>query len=129
MNFSGISKLTGFNAGALAGQIAGVESAMKVKFPSAYKDLLSYADGALLDSGISLYRLDDLAERNETYEVDDYCRGYLLIGDDSGGKGFLIKLENDDPSVVSSGLGDLDPSDFSPVATTLQEWVNQGLSA
>ncbi|MBN3767641.1 SMI1/KNR4 family protein [Burkholderia sp. Ac-20365] len=129
MNFSGISNLTGLNKGALAAQIAAVESAMKVKFPSAYKDLLSYSDGVLLDNGLSLYQLQDLAERNETYEVKDYCDGYLLIGDDSGGKGFLIKLENDDPSVFESGLGDLDPSDFSSIAVNLQEWISRGLRA
>ncbi|MBN3767633.1 SMI1/KNR4 family protein [Burkholderia sp. Ac-20365] len=129
MNFSGISNLTGLNKGAQAAQIAAVESAMKVKLPSAYKDLLSYSDGVLLENGLSLYQLQDLAERNETYEVKDYCDGYLLIGDDSGGKGFLIKLEKDDPSVFESGLGDLDPSDFSSIAVNLQEWISRGLRA
>lgn len=128
MNFSNIANLNGFNRRALLKEIALVESSMRVQFPVAYKEVLLYSDGALLDSGVTLYRLEDIVERNETYEVGYYCSGYLLIGDDGGGRGFLIALENDDPLVVSSGLGNLDPVDFSPVATTLQEWVNRGLS-
>ncbi|WP_246797612.1 hypothetical protein [Burkholderia perseverans] len=71
----------------------------------------------------------DLSERNETYEVGRYCVGYLLIGDDGGGRGFLIDLNDERSCVFGSGFGDLEPEDFVVVAGSLQEWVDKKFSA
>jgi len=63
-----------------------------------------------------------------TYEVLlQYCPGFLLVGDDSGGRGFLIDIKDEAGRVYGSVLGDLDPSEFHMIASTLQDWVDSGL--
>ena len=65
-----------------------------------------------------------MLERNTTYEISIYCPEYLLVGDDSGGRGFLIRSESDDLAIYSSDLGDLGPEDFEQEATSLQDWIS-----
>jgi hypothetical protein len=43
-----------------------------------------------LQDWTTVYGVADLAERNATFETAGYCPGFLLIGDDSGGRGFLL---------------------------------------
>jgi len=128
MNFDGIQRLAGLHAGASKSDIQAAEAGLNISFPVNYKLLLEYTDGLLLDSGVSLYSVNDIRERNDTYEVFEYCKGFLLIGDDSGGRGFLISLNNLESKIYGSGLGDLDPSEFVPIATSLQDWVEKGLA-
>lgn len=47
--------------------------------------------GLLLPDGITVYGPEDIAERNETYEVAEYAPGWSLVGDDSGGRGLLMR--------------------------------------
>ncbi|ROR93499.1 uncharacterized protein DUF4303 [Salana multivorans] len=72
--------------------------------------------GLLLDDGTTVYGPDDLAERNETFEVAEYAPGWVLVGDDSGGSGYLMRRPGprDDPAegraaaeVFRLGLGAL----------------------
>ncbi|MFT4265386.1 MAG: DUF4303 domain-containing protein [Nocardioides sp.] len=44
-----------------------------------------------LPDGITVYGPDDIEERNETYEVAEYAPGWSLVGDDSGGRGLLMR--------------------------------------
>jgi hypothetical protein len=39
------------------------------------------------------YGTDELVERNQTWEVDEHAKGYVTIGDNSGGKVFLMKID------------------------------------
>lgn len=128
MNFTGISNLSGIKPGAADAELNSIEAALGVTLPTAYRELMRYSNGALLDNGVSIYSVDDLVERNTTYEVLEYCPGFLLVGDDSGGRGFLIDLKDDAGGIYGSGLGDLDPSEFATIASTLQDWVDLGLS-
>jgi hypothetical protein len=128
MNFTGISSLSGIKPGAADAELNSIEAALGVTLPTSYRELMRYSNGALLDNGVSIYSVDDLVERNTTYEVLEYCPGFLLVGDDSGGRGFLIDLKDDAGRIYGSGLGDLDPSEFVTIASTLQDWVDLGLS-
>lgn len=127
MNFTGISSLPGINPGASDAELNALEAAFGVTLPATYRELMRYSNGALLDSGVSIYSVGDAAERNTTYEVLEYCPGFLLIGDDSGGRGFLIDTKDEAGRIYGSGLGDLDPSEFVIIASTLQDWVDKGL--
>ena len=42
-------------------------------------------------------------ERNETYQIREYCPGFLGIGDDSGGQIFLLSLTDGRISMGGSG--------------------------
>jgi len=92
--------------------------------PGALRQLLKLSNGFLTPGGVHLYGTGDLAERNQTFEISEYSQGYLLIGDDSGGKGYLMRLGDEDSAIFSSGLGDLDVAGFRQEAATLQEWID-----
>jgi hypothetical protein len=93
-------------------------------FPRELVDFYRATDGFMMPSGINVYQVEDVFERNKTFEIDVYCKGYLLIGDNSGGRGFLLSLAEGDTKVYSSDLGDLGPEDFDVEAESFTEWLS-----
>ena len=47
-------------------------------------------DGAMIEDLVKIYSTDEIAERQQTYEIAEYFPEYLLIGDDSGGRLILV---------------------------------------
>ncbi|MGW9350815.1 DUF4303 domain-containing protein [Nocardiopsis flavescens] len=47
--------------------------------------------GLYLPDGTAVYGPHSLAERNATAEVDRYAPGWVLVGDDGGGRGLLMR--------------------------------------
>jgi hypothetical protein len=128
MNINNIAKLQVQRAPASAAELqAALTHGGWSTLPKALLELLRLSNGFLTPGGIHVYGADDLAERNLTFEIAAYCAGYLLIGDNSGGKGYLMRLGGEDSPVYSSGLGDLEVAGFEKEADSLQEWVD-GLS-
>ncbi|MEV4573968.1 hypothetical protein AB0K16_12005 [Nonomuraea jabiensis] len=100
---------------------ARAETAMSL--PASLLALWSVRDGLLTESGVAVYSAGDIGERNATYEVARYAPGFLLVGDDSGGRGFLVRADDPDSAVFSSGLGDLEPAGFDIVSADLASWI------
>ena len=128
MNFSTIANLRGLRAGANSSDVSGAEQKLSIRLPSDYIQVLMFSDGCLLENGLSLYPLENLAERNQTHEVFQYTPGYLLIGDDSGGMGVLLSFEASPKSVYASGIGDLSPSGFKVIASSHQALIDGQLA-
>lgn len=61
----------------------------EINLPASLVALWSVRDGLLTESGVAVYSAKDIGERNAAYEVAQYAPGFLLVGDDSGGRGFL----------------------------------------
>ena len=57
--------------------------------------------GVLSPDGIVIYGPKVIAERNETFEVSERAPGWVLVGDDSGGAGLLMRASGPgfDPAV------------------------------
>ncbi len=87
--------------------------------------LYASCDGFLIGSGIGVYAVEDIVERNATFEVASYAPGFVLFGDDSGGRGFLLDPRPSGTTVHASDLGDLDPAGFEAVADDLASWIAQ----
>jgi hypothetical protein len=73
--------------------------------------------------GLLLYGQDDLIGRNDTFEVARYLPGYLLIGDDSGGRGVFVHYVLPAYPVYICDLGVLAEEELVPLAPTLHHWV------
>ncbi|MFF9347041.1 SMI1/KNR4 family protein [Streptomyces sp. NPDC014734] len=81
--------------------------------------------GVLLPNGVQVYSPLDILERNETYEVSTYQPDWVLIGDDSGGRGlFMRRGDGHRASVHSLDLGAGDSDIDSP---GVGEWVTDDL--
>ena len=94
-----------------------------VSLPAPLVALWSVRDGLLTESGVAVYSAGDIGERNATYEVAQYAPGFLLVGDDGGGRGFLLRADDQDSAVFSSGLGDLEPAGFDVVSADFASWI------
>jgi hypothetical protein len=111
--------------GATEAQIQAASRALGVDLPAYYAEFLRRTDGLGPEGSLVLYAADDLAERNETFEVQEYAPGYLAIGDDSGGRSILIALDGS-PRVFIVDQGSMDPDDFEEVAPDFAEWIERG---
>jgi hypothetical protein len=87
-------------------------------------DVYAHTDGFYADGGVTVYEALSLAERNDTFEVGVYAPGYLLIGDDSGGRGFLLAVDVPESPVYVSDLGDLHPPGFEVAGTSMAAWLD-----
>lgn len=81
-------------------EISIVEEKMKVKLPNSYKDLLRDNNGLSVDGRILIYGTQDIMERNETWETQENAQGYIAIGDDVGGKVFLMHQGDNETMVL-----------------------------
>ncbi|MFD8088068.1 hypothetical protein ACFV4F_41015 [Kitasatospora sp. NPDC059722] len=91
--------------------------------PAALVELWRVAGGLMTDSGVTVYSAGCVGERNATYEVARYAPGFVLVGDDSGGRGFLVRAGDPASAVFSSDLGDLGPEDFEVESPDFTSWI------
>ena len=95
--------------------------------PAYRRWLDSITDDVIVDNGVVALRCrDTLPERNATYELATYLPGYLMIGDDSGGSGFVIACNGGAGPVFLVDLGSLHEDDFTVVAPTFEQWARDG---
>lgn len=107
-------------------EIESVENEMNVRFPRGYRELLEYTNGFSTDNGLVIYGTDDIVERNLTLEVDEYAKGYLAVGDDSGDIVFLIAIDDSNESLLAVGCGDMNPINAKIVADNFRTWLLEG---
>jgi hypothetical protein len=102
--------------------VEAVQGELGCRIPAA---LLDVYEGRVAVEGSFVYPLDEVAERNATFEISDYRPDLLLIGDDGGGRGFFIPRDDPEPSVVAIDLGAVGSSD-GELLGPLSEWVSHG---
>ena len=124
INYTNILNLSGLRKGASNDQIVLTQNQIDFQFPVNYISLLQFSNGFLLSNGLNIYSAEDIIERNTTYEVHEYCPEHFLIGDDSGGIGFLLSRDKNDSKIYRSGLGDLYPPEFRVVSSDIQAWID-----
>ncbi|HIP39182.1 MAG TPA: SMI1/KNR4 family protein [Desulfocapsa sulfexigens] len=73
-------------------EITKAEKKLRVSLPFSYKEFLKFSNGAEGDIGkenyLMLWKVEELAELNEAYGVDEFADGLLLIGSDGGDTAF-----------------------------------------
>ncbi|WP_342500475.1 SMI1/KNR4 family protein [Bacillus sp. FSL K6-4563] len=102
------------------------ESQLNMVLPHAYKALLKQTNGCSIGGDVLLYGTEDMAERNATWEVQQYASGYVAIGDDGGGQVFLMRLAEDEKKVWIVDAGVMDPQHAELMTENLLEWVSGG---
>lgn len=106
--------------------ISVVESALRLPFPKWYLQFLKQSNG--FDANfLRLYPVDELVERNLTYEVELHCPDFINIGDDGGGQAILIKSALfDDTSVYLVGHGVMTPEFMEIIGIDFLSWLEAG---
>lgn len=114
------------NSPASKEDIVKIENVMNIKIPILFKELLLTSNGFLTTAGVFIYGTEDIVERNETWEVQRYAHEYIAIGDDSGGRVFLMVADIDSSQVIIADSGDMNP-DYAEIMTNdLTKWVSHG---
>ena len=94
--------------------------------PESYVNWLNSIDESVLFNDlVLLYSRDDLPERNETFEIQTYLPEFVLIADDSGGRGILLRRSKES-AVYIADLGGLQPDDLVELATSFSKWQESG---
>lgn len=57
-------------------------------------------------------------------EVDEYAKGYIAIGDDSGDIVVLISKDDTKEEILSVGCGDMNPSNAKIISPNLSKWLD-----
>ncbi|WOI41054.1 SMI1/KNR4 family protein [Bacillus altitudinis] len=102
------------------------ESQLNMLLPHAYKTLLKQTNGCSVEGDVLLYGTEDIVERNKTWEVHHYASGYVAIGDDGGGRVFLMRQAEEEKKVWIVDVGVMDPQHAELVAEDLLSWVSHG---
>jgi len=92
------------NVPASENEIGSLEDKMTIRLPIAYRNLLKNTNGFSIGGGVLIYGTEDLIERNETWEVNEYAKGNVAIGDDGGGNVFLMGLNVEESKIIRRGL-------------------------
>ena len=79
------------NSGTTPEALVEASSALGRELPSDYVGFLRFTNGGegmIGDTYVILWKAEELAELNDSYGVDEYAPGLLLIGSDGGGDAF-----------------------------------------
>lgn len=107
-------------------EIDKLELEMGIKMPKVFKALLSLCNGLVVGNGIVIFGTDIIAERNLTYEVSEYAKGYIAIGSNSGGKFLLMPAEENATQLLQVDCGVMNPEYATLVTTNFEKWINEG---
>src|SRR2546429_3087481 len=80
--------------------------------PGFYRHFLLTHEEKIIGQQVNLYAAEWVIERNETYQTKEYCPGYITIGDDSGGRAFVISFADIPCSVFVVDHGYMNPDGF-----------------
>ncbi|MFJ9693991.1 SMI1/KNR4 family protein [Kitasatospora sp. NPDC101183] len=108
---------------ATSADVARARAEIALGLPAPLVALWKVTDGLMTDAGVTVYSAGCIGERNASYEVEQYAPGFILIGDDSGGRGFLVRADRPGSAVFSSDLGDLGPEDFEVESADFASWI------
>lgn len=107
-------------------EIEKVEEEMGLGFPNTYKQLLRHTNGFVNENGVVVFGVDVIHERNKTYEVHEYAKGYVAVGSNGGGKLLLMATHENATKLVQVDLGVMDLNYSVVVSENFIQWVNDG---
>jgi hypothetical protein len=102
-----------------------IEAWVGSRLPAAYRAFLCDQFEDRVYGDVNLYGRADFVEMNECHDVKRFCPGHVTIGDEGGGRQFLLALA--DGRMFLVGADDLDPTDAVPgVPEEFASWLTAG---
>jgi hypothetical protein len=107
-------------------EIDEAEKELFLKFPRVFRELLHYTNGLVSDDGGVIFGTDIIVERNRTYEVAEYAKGYVAVGSNGGGKFYLMPASVEATAILQVDCGDMTLKYAKLVSTDFATWINEG---
>jgi hypothetical protein len=104
-------------------QVEALERWLGYALPAHYRRFLGDWQEGMRGEQVLLYGVESLRERNETYETQQFCPGYMTIGDDSGGRAVMLALDGAERAVYLVGHGSMQRDDFELAADDFASWL------
>lgn len=92
-----------FNEPASEIAIKNVEEVLSINFPQEYYDFLltsNGGEGVVGQSYLVLWKIEDLVELNDAYDINEFAPGLLIIGSDGGNIAYCIDIRDINKSFV-----------------------------
>ncbi len=128
MDLAEILKNWEANPGADPESIKKAEASLGLTLPDDYRQFLTRANGGVGNIGsnyLDLYRVEDLKQLNEQYEVFQYVPGVLLIGSSGGGDAYAFDLRTSPWSVGEVPFIGMDLEYLEPIATSFSRFLER----
>jgi hypothetical protein len=106
--------------------LASVETWAGRPLPYHYRAFLLEHPAGISGDVVVLYGIEQIVERNQTYETKKYCPGHVVVGDDGGGDAIVLALDDEVGRVFLVDHGAMTPDCFHPVASSFRQWLQQG---
>lgn len=107
-------------------EIKKVEEEIGLVLPNAYKQLLQHTNGFVTEDGVVIFGVDIINERNTTYEVREYAKGYVAVGSNGGGKILLMAANESATDLIQVDAGVMDSTYATVVSENFVKWINDG---
>lgn len=114
------------NPPAVGSEINFIEKEMGAIFPKVYRELLLLTNGFITGEGEKIYGVDEIEERNQTWQVKEYAKGYIAVGDNSGGMVYLMKQGINEKEMITVDCGYMNPKDATIVTDDFEKWISEG---
>ncbi|MDO5691018.1 MAG: hypothetical protein Q4G70_00860 [Pseudomonadota bacterium] len=110
---------------------ARIDQALNIRLPGFYKALAQefrLDQQAMQANELTLlHGLGDVPSLNAAYEIQRHLPDCLMIGNDSGGCGILVRADDSgDSNIYCCGLGALGPDELAVLAPSLAHWRKIG---
>ncbi|PDY46388.1 SMI1/KNR4 family protein [Bacillus pseudomycoides] len=107
-------------------EIKKVEEELGLILPKVYKHLMQHMNGFVTENGVVIFGVDIINERNTTYEVREYAKGYVAVGSNGGGKILLMAANENATELIQVDPGVMDPAYATLVSGNFVQWINGG---
>lgn len=97
-----------------------LQEEFNIILPDVFVGFLSKNDG-YSDGDINIFNIEDLLEAYDYMEISEYASGYVAIGNDGGGRVYLMKQEPASKEVIIS-TGCLDISEDNQIIIDFEHW-------
>ena len=114
------------NEPAVISEIEQLETEGGIILPEVYKELLLQVNGFGTYGTVVIYGTEDILERYQTLEVEEYSKGYIAIGDNSGPDVFLMKQDRDCQEILITDVGYMNALDPNGKILSFKNWVEAG---
>jgi hypothetical protein len=110
--------------------IEAIQQALDVTLPAFYIEFLqqhALEHTRNFNDLTSLLGVEDVVQRNRDYEIQHWMPGYIMIGNDSGDYGILIRdAAANDPHIFLAELGVLSVDDTAILDHSIATWAARG---
>lgn len=106
--------------------ITAAEKGMKIKFPKEYRDFMLKYNGCEGEIGqlsyISMWKIEELAELNKSYSVEEFTPNFVYFGSDGGDMAYAFDFSAGEVSYIEFPFMSIDESDKEVLGATLDEF-------